>query len=68
MVGGIVMKYIYPEDCRYRSLRTLKDENGEFHICYREGGDCECISNGCPYLIAVNSNLNLPNIQGYTQI
>lgn len=33
------MKYIYPEDCRYRSLRTLKDENGEFHICYREGGD-----------------------------
>ena len=62
------MKYIYPEDCRYRSLRTLKDENGEFHICCREGGDCEYVSNGCPYLISVNSNLNLPNIQGYTQI
>ena len=62
------MKYIYPEDCRYRSLRTLKDENEEFHICYRKGDDCECIPKGCPYLIAVNSNLNLPDIQGYTQI
>lgn len=62
------MKYIYPKDCPYRSFHTLKDEKGEFHICYKEGGDCECISDGCPYLIAMNSNLNLPNIQGYTQI
>ena len=54
------MKYIYPEDCPYRSLRTLKDEYGEFHLCYLEGDDCECIPSGCPYLIAVNSNLNLP--------
>ena len=62
------MKHIYPEDCPYRSLRTIKDEYGEFHLCYRDGGDCECISNGCPYLIAVNSNLNLPDIQEYTII
>ena len=62
------MKYIYPEDCRYRSLRTFKDENGEFHICYREGGDCDCISIRCSYLITINSKLNLPDIQGYTQI
>ena len=62
------MKHIYPEDCCYRSLRILKDDNGKFHICYHEGGDCECIPKGCPYLIAVNSNLNLPDIQGYTII
>ena len=68
MVGGVVMKYIHPKDCPYRSLHTLKDEKGEFHICDKEGGDGECISDGCPYLIAMNSNLNLPNIQGYTQI
>ena len=62
------MKHIHLEDCPYRSLRTIKDENGEFNLCYRAGGDYECISNGCPYLIAVNSNLNLPDIQGYIQI
>ena len=62
------MKHIHPEDCPYRSLRTIKDEYGEFHLCYREGGDCECISNGCPYLISANSNLNLPDIIGYNQI
>lgn len=33
------MKYIYPKDCPYRSLHTLKDEKGEFHICYKEGDD-----------------------------
>lgn len=60
--------YIYSEDCPYKSIRTLKDKNGEFHLCYREDGDCECIPNGCPYLIAVNSNLNLPDISGYYQI
>ena len=37
--GGIVMKYIYPKDCPYRSLHTLKDEKGEFHICSEEGDD-----------------------------
>ena len=62
------MKHIYPEDCPYRSSSTLKDKRGEFHLCYREDDDCECIPNGCPYLIAVNSNLNLPDIPGYTQI
>ena len=62
------MEHINPEDCRYRSIRTLKDEYGEFHLCHRECDDCECISNGCPYLIAVNSNFNLPDIQGYTII
>ena len=62
------MKHIHPKDCPYRSLRTIKDEYGEFHLCYRDGGDYECISNGCPYLIAVNSNLNLPDIIGYNQI
>lgn len=62
------MKHIYLEDCPYRSLRTIKDEYGEFHLCYREGGDCECISNGRPYLISANSNLNLPDIIGYNQI
>ena len=62
------MKHIYPEDCPYRSSFTLKDKKGEFHLCYREGGDCECKPNGCPYLIAVNSDLNLPDIPGYAQI
>ena len=62
------MKHIYPDDCPYRSLFILKDKKGEFHLCYREGGDCEYIPNGCPYLIAVNSNLNLPDIPGYYQI
>ena len=62
------MKHIYSEDCSYRSSFTLKDKKGEFHLCYREGGDCECISNGYPYLIDVNSDLNLPDIPGYTQI
>ena len=59
---------IYPENCPYRSSFIFKDKKGEFHLCYREGGDCECISNGCPYLIAVNSDLNLPDIPGYYQI
>ena len=47
------MNYMYAEDCPYRSLRTIKDEYGEFHLCYREGGDCECIPKGCPYLTAL---------------
>ena len=59
---------IYPENCPYRSSFVLKDKKGEFYLCYREGSDCECISNGCPYLIAVNRDLNLPDILGYTQI
>ena len=59
---------IYPENFPYSSSFVLKDKKGEFYLCYREGSDCECISNGCPYLIAVNSDLNLPDIPGYTQI
>lgn len=56
------------EECPFRSSRVLHDDKGEFHLCYREGGDCECIPSGCPYLIAKNSKLNLPELPGYTQI
>lgn len=59
---------IYPESCPYRSPFILKDKKVEFYLCYREGSDCECIPNGCPYLVAVNSDLNLPDIPGYYQI
>lgn len=57
------------EDCPYRSSREIHDENGSFHLCYENGGDCECIPRGCPYLIAHNSgDLHLPDIEGYKQI
>lgn len=56
------------ENCPYRSDRVLQDNYGKFHLCYKDGGDCECIPNGCPYLIAKNSRLNLPDLPGYTQI
>lgn len=56
------------EECPFRSSRVLHDDKGEFHLCNREGGDCECIPSGCPYLIAKNSKLNLPDLPGYVQI
>lgn len=56
------------EECPFRSSRVLHDDQGEFHLCNREGGDCECIPSGCPYLIAKNSTLNLPDLPGYVQI
>ena len=56
------------EECPFRSSRVLHDDKGEFHLCNIEGGDCECIPSGCPYLIAKNSKLNLPDLPGYVQI
>ena len=55
-------RYIYPEDCPYRSSRVIKDSEGEFHLCYLVDGDCECIPEGCPYLGAENSDLDLPDL------
>lgn len=56
------------EECPFRSSKVLHDGQGDFHLCNREGGDCECIPSGCPYLIAKNSKLNLPDLPGYVQI
>ena len=56
------------EECPFRSSRVLHDDKGDFHLCNREEGDCECIPRGCPYLIAKNSKLNLPDLPGYVQI
>ena len=56
------------ENCPYRSDQVIQDNYGEFHLCYKDGGDCECIPRGCPYLIAKNSKLNLPDLPGYSQI
>lgn len=53
------------ENCPYRSNRVIQDNYG---ICYKDGGECECIPNGCPYLIIENSKFNLPNLPEYTQI
>ena len=56
------------EECPFRSSKALHDGQGDFYLCNREGGDCECIPSGCPYLIAKNSKLNLPDLPGYVQI
>lgn len=53
------------ENCPYRSNRVIQDN---YRICYKDGGEHECIPNGCPYLIVKNSKLNLPNLPGDAQI
>lgn len=53
------------ENCPYRSNRVMQDN---YKICYKDGGEYECIPNRCPYLIIKNSKLNLPNLPEDTQI